>query len=700
MGILARSSAALLCGVVTVYFLPVSGLHAQEAKSQPTTTTTSKDKKPRVTLLERLVFGTGTKKVAIDTPQAVTTVDQEDLDNSMGNSIGDALSNVPGVSAVGSDRVFGEAFNIRGIGALAASDESKIIVNVDGQSKFYEQYRMGSFFSDPELYKSVEVLRGPSSSTLYGSGALGGVINLTTKDAADFIAEGETGAVRTKTSYDSNGNGVLVSPIFAVRLNDQAEFLGVGNYRRSGLIADANGKQISGSEFSAWSGLLKGTYRFGDNDEQVVRLSYQRWQSDLDDQAYSQTGTIDSFGTVDRSVTDQTAVLSYENPASDNPWLDLKASLSFSDTASVQKNASGTGSALYLNSDYAYQTLSGKVQNTFDYTGDNFENFLTIGTQISRQDRKAQSTSGNILFHPQGVETRVGLFAQDEFVYDDRLTLIPGARVDFNRTTPGTGITGAKETTDTAFSPKFAAIYKLNDTISIFGSVAHSERFPTVDELFSTSSTRTTSPNLKKETANNFEAGFALSFNDLLQESDGLTVKTTAFRNNLSDFITTGTVANGPYYVNLDSAKIEGVEVEASYDSDVVFGRAAYSLIRGTNERTGKPLDSIPADKLSLTIGTRLPDRAIEFGWKATFASDQNRVSNPASTSFGQGAPTSGYNVHGIFASWKPTEGDFKGLELTGSVDNLFNTQYRDHLSGDYARGRTFKIALSRQIGW
>ena len=130
--------------------------------------------------LERMVISAGQEKVAIDTPQSVSVVNQQDLDSEQALTLGDALTDLPGVKAIGSDRVLGESFNIRGIGTLGAADETKLIIQVDGATKFYEQYRMGSFFSDPELYKRVEVLRGPASSTLYGAGALAGVINVTT----------------------------------------------------------------------------------------------------------------------------------------------------------------------------------------------------------------------------------------------------------------------------------------------------------------------------------------------------------------------------------------------------------------------------------------------------------------------------------------------------------------------------------------
>ncbi len=162
----------------------------------------------------------------------------------------------------GADRLLGESFNIRGVGAPEnTGDGGRIIVNVDGVAKFYEQYRLGSFFSDPELYKRVEVLRGPASSTLYGSGALGGVINFETKDASDFIAEGQTGALRVKGSYNSNRDGYLGSTVLAQRLGENAEFLLTGNYRQADPYETGNGTTVVGSNFRAWSGLAKGTFK-------------------------------------------------------------------------------------------------------------------------------------------------------------------------------------------------------------------------------------------------------------------------------------------------------------------------------------------------------------------------------------------------------------------------------------------------------
>jgi hemoglobin/transferrin/lactoferrin receptor protein len=691
MGLVARLATALLGGVASGF------LGSAAAQAQ---TTTIDQHGRNITLLERLVIGAGAPKVAIDTPQAVTVVDQADIDQAQATTIGEVLDTVPGVTMIGSDRVLGESFNIRGIGTAETSgDESRIIVTVDGARKFYEQYRMGSFFSDPELYKKVEVLRGPASSTLYGSGALAGVINFTTKDGSDFIKDGQTGAVRVKGQYSSNGNGTLASGLVAHRFNEGFDVLATGNWRRSDDFTLANGGVLSGSSFDSWSGLVKGTARFGDNDEEVVRLSYQKWMSDAEDQDYAQTGTVAAFGLVDREVTDQTAVLSYENADSDNPWVDLKANVSFSDTAVVQSDASigPLGDA-----EYAYRTWQANIENTSEFAGENWVNYLTYGIQASHQDRIAFSTltgtNTPISTHPEGKDTRLGLYVQDELVLDDRLTLITGARGDFVWQTPEVTSSGQTAVEDFASSPKIAALYDFNDYVSIFGSLAHTERLPTLDELYQYSGTRTISLGLEKESSNNIEAGFAISGNDLFFDGDEAAIKTTGFYSALSDLIQanpSGFV--GPYFSNIANARIYGVEVEGSYESERLFGRVAYTALFGQNVDTGVALTSIPAHKLVATVGGRAPELELEYGVKATFAAPAGTGVTPSA---GGPAATDGYITADLFASWKPSYGAFEGMEARFSVENVFNADYRDNQNPDRSIGRTFKLTLAKQFDY
>ncbi len=91
----------------------------------------------------------------------------------------------------------------------------------------------------------MEVLRGPASSTLYGSGALGGTVNFTTKDASDFLEPGQTTAIRTKTSYESNGKRPPRLADLGAAHGRKHEFLFSGNYRQSDKIQTATGQSIS-----------------------------------------------------------------------------------------------------------------------------------------------------------------------------------------------------------------------------------------------------------------------------------------------------------------------------------------------------------------------------------------------------------------------------------------------------------------------
>lgn len=653
-------------------------------------------------ILGRVVLGFGAPKVASDTPLAVTVQDQADLDRKQPSSIRDVFDTVPGVQTAGStSRPLGLAFNIRGIGNTEQpASESRIIVTVDGIPKFYEQYRMGAFFSDVELYKRVEVLRGPAAGTLYGSGAVGGIVNFTTKDASDFLTEGDTRAFRFRLGYDSNGDGALGSFIYAARPNESFEFLGALNYRRSGDVEDGDGAIIDRTRFGTPSGLLKGTWTL--EGGQKLRFSLQRFESDEDDARYAQTGSA-AFGTVDRRVVDTTALLSFSDDVPDNPLLDYTISLGFSNTTNEQSNSNPgfpSPSVLFQDSDYGYQTITLKAQNRSEIGGETWDGFLTLGVDVSELERTAEVASGvNVNFHPEGTDFRIGVYAQGEFVIGDRLTIIPGLRADFVNRTPGPLVPGAVETDDVAVSPKIAVMYDLTDNLSVFGSWARTQRLPTLDELYSSQITpvpQAAALTLEKETSESIELGLAFDRQAVFGEEDAVQVKLTAFQNDIDNLIQRSPSTVPFYFQNIGAAEFRGVELEASYDAPGGYVRLGYSHVRGVDADFDYTLTSTPADTLSLTLARRLPAIGLEFGWTAHVVDKIATSSRSATTAVITTTDFAAYDVHDVFLTWRPEEGFLAGTDVQFGVENVFDSTYRNNLDQENGIGRNFKLTLTR----
>jgi hemoglobin/transferrin/lactoferrin receptor protein len=214
MRISSRTRGLLLAGATQIVVVGVA--HAQAA-APPVPAKDEAAATASQLSLGKVVVSAGQEKVAIDTPQAVTTLDQDDIDQAQASTIGDLLTAIPGVSTMGGVGALGQGFNIRGMGTGLADSDSRILMQIDGTTKFFEQYRMGSFFSDPELYKRVEVLRGPASSTLYGAGALAGVVNFTSKDASDFLTGDDRFAVRLRGGLETNSDAYFGSGVIAAK---------------------------------------------------------------------------------------------------------------------------------------------------------------------------------------------------------------------------------------------------------------------------------------------------------------------------------------------------------------------------------------------------------------------------------------------------------------------------------------------------
>lgn len=693
MPIHARARRTLLLTAATAM-----ALTAQPAAAQDTT-----EAGGFFQMLGRIILGTGTAKVAIDTPQAVSVVEQEDIDRAQPLSVGDLFKGVPGVQAAGaSARMLGQAFNIRGIGNTEqAASEERIKVVVDGAPKFFEQYRMGSFFGDPELFKRVEVLRGPASSTLYGSGTIGGVVSFTTKDASDFLTADENNAVRLKAGYGSNGDSSRLGLIWAARRGN-AEFLTALNSSRGGQMKDGAGNALQGTEHEAVSGLVKGKFNFGDDGDQSVTLSFSRTDSDLDDTAVAQTGgaAMAGFGTADVHTIDDTATLTWHHGFADNPLLDLTVQLSYTDTSVEKRNFSfgfmcGPGTLQVLcDSDFAYETTTLKVENTAELSAGNWDNFVTFGVQVSEQKRVATSSLGALGFHPEGTDRKTGVYVQGEFTWNDRLTIMPGLRADFGQRTPSAAsvAAGASAEDDTAVSPKLSVLYEINDQWGVFGTWARTERMPTLDELYSYDADETPSLNLNKEEAETVELGFTFKRENLMSDGDSLQLKATAFHNDLTNLIARDSTAGTPYYRNVAAAKIWGAELEAAYDAERWFGSLAWSHVKSKDTSTGLTLADTPAENVALTLGAKLPERNLVLGWRGYYF--DGITTSSATTSAGA------YDTHDIFVTWTPDSGVLAGMDVNFAVENVFDQSYRNNLSLDAAPGRNAKLSISKAFTW
>ena len=672
-------------------------------------------------MLGRIIFGTGTAKVAIDTPQAVTALEQEELDRKQAGSIGELLNGVPGVQGAGSSaRPMGQAFNIRGIGnSEQTASEERIKVVIDGAPKFFEQYRMGSFFADLELFKRVEILRGPASSTLYGSGTIGGVVAFTTKDAGDYLDEGETQALRFKGGVESNGGVAKLGVIYAQRAGN-AEFLLALNGSRGGDKVDGAGTVLAGTAHRSVSGLAKGTLTFGNDGDQTLTLALSRTDTDLDDAAVAQTGgatTIPTFGFADIQAVDDTATLTWRHGFAGNDLLDLTVQLSHTNTDVAKRNF--TGSALtcapgtfqvLCPGDFGYATTALKIENTADLSAGDWQNTVTLGLQVSEQERTATSTLGPLGFHPEGTDRKLGVYAQGEFVWNERLTLIPGLRVDFADRSPSaaTLALGGTGVRDQAVSPKLSALYKLDDAWGVFGTLARTERMPTLDELYSTDGGRLPSLNLEKETARSVELGVTYQREGLFAEDDTLQIKATAFHSALSNLIVTnGATGAVPRYLNIRSANIWGGEVEASYDAERWFANLGYSNVKSAYRDMPNPaangltIADTPSQNVALTVGAKFRDQGLTLGWTAYYH-DAITTYAVATTAAGTITPTQtpAYDSHDLFVTWKPETGVLAGMDVALTVENVFDADYRNNLSLDRAQGMNAKLSIGRNLTW
>jgi len=185
---------------------------------------------------EIVVVASGVAQPAAESGRAVTVLDRADLDRVQAVTISDVLATVPGISVTRNGGAGGfTAVRIRG----AEGEQTLVLIDgvrVNDPSSPGGGYDFGNLLAGSA--DRVEVLRGPNS-TIWGSQAIGGVVNVITLDGRDGFgarANAEGGSFNTYS-----GNAAIMGGNEHVRGS-----LTAGYYTSDGISAAANGTEPDG----------------------------------------------------------------------------------------------------------------------------------------------------------------------------------------------------------------------------------------------------------------------------------------------------------------------------------------------------------------------------------------------------------------------------------------------------------------------
>jgi hemoglobin/transferrin/lactoferrin receptor protein len=626
----------------------------------------------------------------LETPAAVTVRDREAIEQKQATTFEELIGDAPGVTIGGGPRGIAQEPNIRGF-----TDE-QVALRFDGGRFNFNQAHRGRFFLDPEIVETVEIVRG-GGSTLYGSGALGGVVSVRTREARDLLAPGETVGARVSSGFVSNGE-IGQGSLTAYGAAGAFDALAFAGFRRQGAdLTDGAGDDILDSATDADNALLKLGVNAGESHRFTLSGAY--WRDD--GTTAPNANAVSTPGTrVDRTAQVGTVRLGWDYAPAGSDLIDLSA-LVYGDVTRIEEDRDSDGRA----DETDYDTLGFELVNRSRLDA-GLPVRLVYGVEAYR-DRQTGARDGAARpeFPDASVDFVAG-FAEATFALTDTIDLTPGARFDYFILDPDTG-SGRNEG---AFSPRLGLSWRPVDGLQLFGSAGQAFRAPSLTELYTDGlhfrvpnafgpgtevrNLFIPNPDLKPEKALQIEVGAKVDRRNVAREGDRLTLGVNGYYADVRDyvdqvvtFIDPAIPPVGPVFFgstrsrNVD-AELWGFEAEARYDAGLWYAGLGGMIPRG-QVRDGGDLGTIPADRLNLTVGLRPLDR-LELGGRATLAAAQDDVPEGSE-------PTAGYAVFDLFARWDLAP----GVVARAGVDNLLDADHRIHPNGLPEPGRTFKLGAA-----
>lgn len=626
--------------------------------------------------LDPVLLAKSKREVQTETATSETVVTEEEVEDRQAGTIAELVDSVPGVTLMNGSSPQGSGINIRGFGANGTyGNDQKVLIQVDGANVGSEElYRIGTqLYTDPALYKQVKVIRGMAGTFEYGSGAIGGLVQLETKDASDFTG-GETGfKLRQTLQYGSNGGQFASSSILAWQPTEDLELLGNYTYRSQEAQKDGSGDNVSddGYELPSWA--VKARYRFGQDRAHALTLSMAETTSQEQDVPYNSfASATDSFGNVDRSVFSETRTLRYTYDAPGNDLVHVSVEHS---RAEQQIDSSYVaGSSVYetnpyiwpslqplVNADQRYVTTKTTAKNQALFSTGVLNHDLRFGYEHIQKDRLDASSA------PGGKDLRDAFFVVDDIQWGG-LTLTPAIRYEKQAISSDYG-----DYANEALMGGLSARYAFQNGMSVFGSAAYSENLPILDDLTNATYME------RSEKAHTFELGAAYDRTGLFGAGDSAALKLTHYRTELWDVTS---------YSGVTNIALQGYELEGSYSTESGFYtdvNSTWSFGRDTTNGADNDWQYTPANQLSVAVGKRWNEE-LDLSWEvvANAEREYNDVVTEASV------------VHNLRATYRPQAGALEGFEVRLGLENAGDLDYTPYLATRAATGRNLKLTLTK----
>ncbi len=557
-----------------------------------------------------VVSASGFSQQIKEAPASISVISGDELTKDSFTSLHSIAQKVPGVNVVGGEDGSASGISIRGM------EKSQTLVLIDGKRVNSSSANpkggagdMNSNFIPPaEAIERIEVIRGPMSS-LYGSDAVGGVINIITKkDFSKF--SGNVGISTTINTHKGIGDGRQGD--FYLNLPLYKEFLALQFWGYKKLRDEDN---------------YKGGYQKSDKRN----LSAKLWITPDEHNKFFILGSNEKHD--------------YSRTVGKTATIKTNKVLNAYDYEKKSYGVGYLGEFDSLNADLSYiydQTQRTSLFDKFIPAKAKNHNFnskfttffgahtLTFGYDFSKQNVGTtfivSNASRNGLKDPKtySMSEHAG-FIEDEWqILDEKLFLTLGSRLTHN------------EFFGNHLSPRAYLVYNATDTLSLKGGVATGYKTPDVNQISPEVGTIQKSwsivdfgnKDLKPEKSTTYEVG---AYYDNQADFRG---SVTLFRNEFKDKILDtdgskrvngipafGTCTNAPKvtcpgwgtYFNIEGATVWGVELSGDYDILSNLNLSSNYTYNKSKIKTGDPTINTPNGpmKFSQTGLNRLDGKSL-----------------------------------------------------------------------------------------